>query len=455
MILLNKIYAMKTIAIFLTCFLYTSAISQTIMDETFPYGTAAGPLCGSIGVTTNWTPHLNAGTTTINYTASSLVYTGYGPGAATGNGAVTFANGLTTRESVNRILPLVNSGSVYVSFLLKISGATSSTLLSDYVVHFNDTFGTTLTSNFIGRIFIKNQIILPYSNIGISKGSPGSSAVFSTVNYTVNSTVLVVMKYVFNNSSSTDDNVYTWIFTSGVPITEPAPQLTATDMTVNDLAQIRSVCIRQGTDGTSYGTIDGIKVGLTWQSTLLPVTWLDFTAKLNEENSVLLKWQTASENNNSHFEVERKLDNPDDNERWETLGKVKGNGTANAISNYNLIDDVRLSLSNSNSINSRISNTIYYRLKQVDFDGNFQYSDIVKVNLNNETDIRIFPNPANNILSITGTAKVNINIYDMQCRLIASKIQANNIDVSELVSGLYLITLDNGGTQKSFRFVKE
>jgi len=111
----------------------------------------------------------------------------------------------------------------------------------------------------------------------------------------------------------------------------------------------------------------------------------------------------------------------------------------------------------SNGASAPLSNreTIYYRLKQVDFDGNFQYSDIVAVNLNNETDIRIFPNPTNNILSITGTAKASIIIYDNQGRLIASKIQANNIDVSELVSGLYFVTIENGGTQKSFRFVKE
>lgn len=336
---------MRTLLLSIACFFLSFAQSQTILNESFNYGTTADTLCGTGGLTTNWTPHLNAGTIPVLYTTTSLTYAGYGAGTSIGNGAITFANSSTPRENINQVLPLVNSGSVYISFLLKVTGASSGgpTASSDYVLHFNDTFGSTLTGIAVGRIFVKNAQINPYYNVGLSKGSTGASVVYSTTNYSASSTILVVMKYMFNTSSSIDDSVYAWIFTSGVPTTEPAPLLTATDMTVADLAQIRSLCIRQGTASFSNGSIDGIKVGLTWPSTLLPVKWLDFSAK-QIDNNVMLNWSTASETNNDHFEIERCnsaecLHNEATAQLWSTVGTIKGNGNTNSISNYQFSDD--------------------------------------------------------------------------------------------------------------------
>jgi len=99
---------------------------------------------------------------------------------------------------------------------------------------------------------------------------------------------------------------------------------------------------------------------LTGNQSTLPVKWLDFTAKQIDENSILLNWQTASEINNSHFEVERTINNPELSESWEMLGKVEGNGNVNTISYYSYLDAASLSLSKGASFVST-TDKIYYR----------------------------------------------------------------------------------------------
>ncbi len=449
---------MKTILLFIALLSVHLTQAQTILYESFGYGGTAGPFCGTGGVTSVWTPHLNSGSTPVLYTSTSLTYVGYGPGSSIGNGAVTFVNGATPRENINRTLPLANSGTVYISFLLKVAGASSTTVTSDYVLHFNDTFGSSLTSNAVGRIFVKNQMLLPYYNLGLSKGSLAAAAVYSPINYSVNSTVLVVMKYVFNTASGTDDNVYAWIFTSGVPVTEPVPQLTATDMTVNDLTQIRSVCIRQGTVGTSNGTIDMIKVGLTWPTTVLPVKWLDFSAQLLNEGLVSINWKTASEINNDYFEVERAIETQREEENsWIAIGKVKGNGNTNSVCKYTFSDNIRsLPFYGSN---------IKYRIKQVDFDGNVQYSKIVSVDLEKEMEanVGIYPNPFKDELIIRRNsnipAETKVEIFD----LFGKKIYGENLTMTTFESqikinlnaipakSVYTLKIDD----KIYRLVKE
>jgi hypothetical protein len=119
---------------------------------------------------------------------------------------------------------------------------------------------------------------------------------------------------------------------------------------------------------------------LTIDSTV-PVELTSFIASIFEK-SVLLNWSTATETNNSGFEVQRKSDLED----WEAIGFVSGSGTTTETRNYCYSDEL-------------ISEGIYsYRLKQIDYSGSYEYSDEIKVEISFPNEFELeqnYPNPFN------------------------------------------------------------
>ena len=111
----------------------------------------------------------------------------------------------------------------------------------------------------------------------------------------------------------------------------------------------------------------------------LPVELLSFEVSL-DQGQVYLDWKTASEINNDFFEVQRS----ESGDNWEKIGKVVGNGTINEVMEYDFVDK------------SPLFGKSYYRLRQVDFDGQFEYSPIVNVNNpfnGRRMEVILFPNP--------------------------------------------------------------
>ena len=139
---------------------------------------------------------------------------------------------------------------------------------------------------------------------------------------------------------------------------------------------------------------------------VIPVELTSFTAETND-NTVLLNWSTATETNNQGFEIERKLKN----QEWLKIGFVNGNGTTTEIQNYNYADDY-----------SQIpyEGTALYRLKQIDYNGDFEYSEQLAVNLTfipSEYYVsQNYPNPFNPSTTIKYSlpveSTVKINIYN-------------------------------------------
>lgn len=150
---------------------------------------------------------------------------------------------------------------------------------------------------------------------------------------------------------------------------------------------------------------------------VLPVELTSFSAAVNG-GSVVLSWQTGTEVDNYGFEVERASTTlsmtknviPSGDEGWETIGFVEGYGNSNSPKKYSFIDETPK------------SGTVQYRLKQIDTDGSFEYSDIVEVELesNLPTEYSLeqnYPNPFNPSTTIKfdlpKQQKVSLKIYNI------------------------------------------
>lgn len=256
--------------------------AQLLLDENFSYGITTGDSLTNLSLGgANWKRHSGTGGPVL-YSPTSLTYAGYA-GSGIG-GAVTFAHASTSKEDANRALSTtVNSGNVYVSFLLNVTNSGGTT--GDYAFHLNDSAGNTISSIFRAKMFLKDGSIAGTYKIGFAKGGAATLAAFAPNDYNLNQTYLVVVKYMFNTATAADDSVFATVISSGVPSVEPAYSMVCTDITQSDLAKIKSVCIRQGTVGTGGATIDGLRVATSWSDLIggavasapSPVTGLTFT----------------------------------------------------------------------------------------------------------------------------------------------------------------------------------
>ncbi len=250
----------NTILSFLLLGAFFTTKAQLMLNENFNYGSTADTLTNpAIGGAT-WKRHSGTGGP-LQYLNTSLSYTGY---ASTGvGGSVSFAHAAGSREDVNGAFTnSVSSGAVYASFLVNVTNSGGTT--GDYFFHLNDTNGNILPNNvFKGRVFLKDGLTGKF-RLGLSKGGAAAAAVFSTTEFDLNQTYIVVVKYVFNTGSSSDDSVYATIISGTIPTSEPLFIVAASDITSSDLTKVKSVCFRQGTVGTGAGVVDGVRVATNW-----------------------------------------------------------------------------------------------------------------------------------------------------------------------------------------------
>ena len=132
----------------------------------------------------------------------------------------------------------------------------------------------------------------------------------------------------------------------------------------------------------------------------VPVELVSFTAEING-NQVLLRWQTATETNNYGFEIEKFQDyNISRLKNWKNIGFVGGNGTTTELTYYSFIDE------------NTEAGFYQYRLKQIDFDGSFSYSNIVEVEISSPLQFSLeqnYPNPFNPSTKIKFTIPQTVN----------------------------------------------
>jgi hypothetical protein len=188
-------------------------------------------------------------------------------------------------------------------------------------------------------------------------------------------------------------------------------------------------------------------------ATLLPVQLIGF-AGVKVDDGVKLNWSTVSERNNSRFEVQR----ANDGVTFETIGNVKGNGNTNKLIRYTFLDN--------NPFNA--SNMVYYRLKQVDFDGKFTFSEAIGFsnNILDVNQISAYPNPfASDVNIQVNTAdegNMNLEISDATGKVVTNltkyvKSGTQLIVLTELKvldDGVYFVNATINGLTQRIKLVK-
>jgi hypothetical protein len=174
------------------------------------------------------------------------------------------------------------------------------------------------------------------------------------------------------------------------------------------------------------------------KTSALPVTLVSLSASLNNNHTVNINWVTANEVNNKLFVVEKSVDGVN----FTAIDSVAGKGNSSVQNNYSSLDK------------TPVDGLNYYRLKQIDNNGSFVYSNIVSVDIK-KTGVEffsVFPNPANNILNLNINSKSNavatLSIFDMSGRLLLNQTlqlnKGNQIlskDISKLNTGTYFVSL--------------
>jgi trimeric autotransporter adhesin len=188
----------------------------------------------------------------------------------------------------------------------------------------------------------------------------------------------------------------------------------------------------------------------------LPIKLVSFNGVLLNDN-VLLSWQTAFEINNKGFMVQRSVDG----KTFETIGFVEGKGSSSKVINYTLIDERAF---------ARVtSSQLYYRLKQIDFDGKTNYSNYIVINketFKSANQLIVYPNPFDNELFIKLEALEDndaiVSIFELTGKLISTKTKklqkGNNLfyveEAAVLKAGIYYLSVEIDGKKVVSKLVK-
>jgi len=205
----------------------------------------------------------------------------------------------------------------------------------------------------------------------------------------------------------------------------------------------------------SFNSLITLNVELV--SSIIPVELVSFNANVND-NTVQLFWNTATETNNTGFEVERRSLSPTHSLKevafgeWNNVAFISGNGTTTELQSYSFEDE------------ELVTGKYQYRLKQIDFDGSYSYSNVVEIEILNPNKFKLeqnYPNPFNPGTTISyqipTASNVSLKIYDVLGKEIATLVDeykpAGNFEVEffvgqdsspDIASGVYFYELKAG-----------
>ena len=181
---------------------------------------------------------------------------------------------------------------------------------------------------------------------------------------------------------------------------------------------------------------------------ILPVELTDFSGKLTTEQNALLSWTVSSEYNNRKFDVEISRDGIN----FVLLGTVASQGNSSTEQHYEYLH-----------IKPQ-QGTSYYRLKQTDWNGAYEYSKIISLNIVNAiVKSSVYPVPSKNMITITFgsiVSKAEIEIFSADMKTvkresISGPALTKDLNISNFAKGVYFIRVTNGAAIEILRFIKE
>ncbi|MEO8111702.1 MAG: T9SS type A sorting domain-containing protein [Ginsengibacter sp.] len=181
-------------------------------------------------------------------------------------------------------------------------------------------------------------------------------------------------------------------------------------------------------------------------SVVLPVTLVNFDAAY-KNGSAYLTWKTATESNLKKFEIERSFEGSN----FKKLGEVNAIGNSSLTHLYSYVD---------NSINN-YSGNIFFRLKQIDFDGKFSYSTVTSIKIKHGLQqIQVYPNPATQQLTLQiSPVQLGLKYHISNAagqQVLSGKLSGlkTNIDIRKIESGTYFLQIEDKG-KETIKFLKE
>lgn len=183
-------------------------------------------------------------------------------------------------------------------------------------------------------------------------------------------------------------------------------------------------------DGTQITVEDIVTVNCL--QILLPVEWLDFTAKLiRNESATECAWSTASETNNAFFTIERSSDTV----QWQDIGTVTGAGNSTHTNHYTFIDEAPL------------DGVSYYRIRQTDYNGATDRSIIRSVERTEKpSHFAAYPNPGAGRFTLLGYQDGDLAVYDARGRRVRFSLSMNGeLVLHDAAPGMYFVELSAQG----------
>jgi Secretion system C-terminal sorting domain len=194
-----------------------------------------------------------------------------------------------------------------------------------------------------------------------------------------------------------------------------------------------------GTFTDAGGNPDADRIA-RWDLTPLPVELISFDVTLFEK-SAHLNWQVATQTNNEGWDVEHSMDGIS----WERIGWVTGDGSSPTPRQFQFIHQYPGTGQN------------YYRLRQNDFDGDFEYSKMVSLTMEGQDDILVYPTLTTGIINMESSLEEidEIAVYDAYGCLILQIKNNNTINLDNQPAGMYILKILNKGKWATRRVVKQ
>lgn len=336
---------------------------------------------------------------------------------------IAFGNTATASTLISSSSPFTSAADIFGAFRVVVSGAN---MVTQYRPLDGSVGGVaTAQVNTATPYLIKaglSQVVEVFAN---------STAAASSYTYGVNTVNIPANTY--------------HVYVDGVKYAEDFPKAssTYTQSTINAISFTSS-------GGSTQETVKISNISVTYPATTLPVSLTSFTGE-NTASGIRLNWKTASEQNNSHFELLR----AGEDKNFKFVSRINGKGNSDAIQNYSFNDESPLNGNN------------YYQLKQVDFDGTettFNQLVVVKSSLNGQNfKVSVSEEGTLNAhIYAPSSTSAKIAVYDMGGKKIFEEqvsLQEGNNAISKAIpaiqTGVYVARVFANGVNAETKFVKK